>query len=81
MTKNTATVLKAAQTTFDGSCHIGPGGNCHSPADAQTHSPNSPAVKILEANPDFAMLEITCSCGKKTNVKCNYNNPTQSKNR
>lgn len=31
-----------------------------------------PQVCILENHPDFAVIEITCSCGTKTNLKCEY---------
>lgn len=31
-------------------------------------------AKIVETNPEFAVLEITCSCGTKTRVRCEYNN-------
>lgn len=31
-----------------------------------------PQVRILENHPDFAVIEITCSCGSKTNLRCEY---------
>ncbi|UCC23584.1 MAG: hypothetical protein JSW23_05895 [Planctomycetota bacterium] len=31
-----------------------------------------PQVRILENHPDFAVIEITCSCGAKTNLRCEY---------
>ncbi len=31
-----------------------------------------PQVCILENHPDFAVIEITCSCGTKTNLRCEY---------
>ncbi|MHC4748205.1 MAG: hypothetical protein ACYS18_12960, partial [Planctomycetota bacterium] len=31
-----------------------------------------PQARILESRPDFAVIEITCSCGKKTNLRCEY---------
>lgn len=38
----------------------------------KTH--NTAQAKIVETNPEFAVLEITCSCGTKTHVRCEYNN-------
>ena len=35
----------------------------------------TPQVRIVQNHPDFAVLEITCSCGLKTNVKCEYPEP------
>ncbi len=31
-----------------------------------------PQAVIVERQPEFAVVEITCSCGKKTHVKCEY---------
>lgn len=32
----------------------------------------TPQARIVENNPEFADIEITCSCGTKTYVKCEY---------
>ncbi len=34
----------------------------------------TPQVRIAESNPEFAVLEITCCCGSKINVRCEYAN-------
>ncbi len=31
-----------------------------------------PQVRIVENHPEFADIEITCSCGIKTHLKCEY---------
>ena len=36
---------------------------------------SAPQVRIVQNDPEFAVLEITCSCGLKTNVKCQYQGP------
>jgi hypothetical protein len=39
------------------------------------HSPEpSPAqrVRIIESNPAYAVIELTCSCGRTTQVRCDY---------
>lgn len=42
----------------------------------QTKGQNSvlvePQVRIVEKHSEFAVIEITCSCGTKTHVKCEY---------
>jgi len=35
---------------------------------------NTMAAKIVETKPEFAVLEITCSCGTTTHVRCEYDN-------
>jgi len=32
----------------------------------------TPQVSIVENQPEFAVIEITCSCGTKTYVRCEY---------
>jgi hypothetical protein len=32
----------------------------------------APQVRIVENHPEFADIEITCSCGIKTHLKCEY---------
>ena len=32
----------------------------------------SPDVCVLEQHPEYAVIEITCMCGRKTCVKCEY---------
>ena len=31
-----------------------------------------PQACIVENSSDFAVIEITCSCGAKTHLRCNY---------
>jgi RNA:NAD 2'-phosphotransferase (TPT1/KptA family) len=31
-----------------------------------------PRVRIVETNPDSAVIEVTCSCGKVAHVRCDY---------
>lgn len=32
----------------------------------------TPQARIAENHPEFAVIEITCCCGKKTHLKCEY---------
>lgn len=35
--------------------------------------PSAPArIRIAENHPEYALLEVTCSCGKTTLVRCDY---------
>lgn len=31
-----------------------------------------PQVRIVEKHPEFALLEVTCPCGEKTDIRCEY---------
>lgn len=32
----------------------------------------APKVRVLENHPQYAVIEVTCSCGRKMSLKCNY---------
>lgn len=48
-------------------------------AASSAQQPNAnlaqPCVIIVENHPDHAIMEITCSCGAKSYVRCEYDNP------
>ena len=31
-----------------------------------------PQVRVIENNSEFTIIEVTCSCGTKTSVKCEH---------
>ena len=42
------------------------------PQNANGASSTPPAARVVENSPDCAIVEITCSCGTKTCLKCEY---------
>jgi hypothetical protein len=43
------------------------------PQTAGSPGPSAPArIRIAENHPEYALLEVTCSCGKTTLVRCDY---------
>jgi hypothetical protein len=72
MIKATARILRADSVKVQGRLSL-------DLTDAHAHLPRAgsatsvqPQVRILENHPDFAVIEITCSCGTKTNLRCEY---------
>jgi len=47
-------------------------------ARADTRSPAAQQARILESNDEYAIIEVTCSCGAKSHVQCNYASLTKS---
>ena len=40
---------------------------------AGSHRPGTPSrVRIAQSNAEFAVLEVTCACGKVIHVRCDY---------
>ena len=33
---------------------------------------SAPQVRVLENHPQYAVIEVTCSCGTKMSLKCDY---------
>ncbi len=31
-----------------------------------------PEVLVVENHPEFAVMEVTCRCGEKTHIRCEY---------
>lgn len=34
-------------------------------------------VRIIESNSEYAIIEVTCSCGAKSHIQCNYADMTK----
>jgi hypothetical protein len=65
-------ILKSDEVEIDGMCHLGIG---HSVSSAQLNRNNNitaAKAKILDNNNEYALIELTCSCGQKTLVRCEY---------
>lgn len=45
-----------------------------SPGPQRVEDTSSPApqVHIVQSQPEFAVIEVTCSCGTKTSLRCEY---------
>ena len=81
MTTATAHVLKSDQVTIEGSFqlsqampgydpHNNPGGSV--PGTVQPHNTTPAQAVIVENHPQYAIIELTCRCGQKTYLKCQY---------
>jgi hypothetical protein len=72
MIKATARILRADTVKVQGRLSLDlTQAHAHPPA-AKSATSVQPQVRILENHPDFAVIEITCSCGTKTNLRCEY---------
>ena len=76
MVKTSGRILKSEDVVFDGQYHLGMGrvqiGRDESPGKKPASGPAQ--VRILENHPNYAVLEITCMCGEKICVRCEYAN-------
>ena len=65
-------VLKANQVRLEEPVRLSIGGMStpHHPGAAATEAPAR--IRVAESNADFAVLEVTCSCGRVIHVRCEY---------
>ena len=78
MTNSARHVLKGSEVHLAGSLQlhtsqVAPPGLAGSQPDAKPVR-----VRVAETHPDFAVLEVVCSCGKLTYVRCEYTTANNS---
>ena len=80
MVKTAGRILKSEDVKLEGSFHLDV--ELADPAPPKgKNAANAPSqVHIVEKHPDFAVLEITCHCGTKSYVRCEYNNVPSANN-
>ena len=74
MEKAAGRILKGNDVKLEGCFRLDAGQS--SPGSANQRNAGSvPAqVRITENHPEFAVIEVTCGCGAKTHIKCEYTN-------
>ena len=77
MPKTAGHILKGEDVKLEGQFHLDltQAGTSVQVPQQNRAALSAPQVRIVQNDPEFAVLEITCSCGLKTNVKCQYPGP------
>jgi hypothetical protein len=71
MTPSTNRILKSDQVEVEGKLALDLG--CAAPSGQIKNAPAGIAkVRILENQIEYAVMEVTCSCGRKTVIRCDY---------
>jgi hypothetical protein len=65
-------VLKSDEVEIDGRCHLDIGRSASSAQLGKNNNSVAVKAKILDNNNEYALIELICSCGKKTLVRCEY---------
>ena len=78
MPKLAGRILKANDIKLEGQFHLDV-----EQTRAELQKDNSailstPQVRITETQSDYAVIEVTCCCGSKTYVRCDYANSSAS---
>ena len=72
MKRTAGRILKSNDVKLEGQFHLDVE---HAGSDLpkqQIAASSAPQVRILENHPQYAVIEVTCSCGTKMSLKCEY---------
>ncbi|MFA5424026.1 MAG: hypothetical protein WC374_09245 [Phycisphaerae bacterium] len=65
-------ILKSSDFEMAGKVQL-PGFAANGSPSMKTAAVSSPAqAAVVENNSEFALIEVTCPCGQKTVIKCEY---------
>ena len=74
MMETSRRILKKDDVELDGryQLDLGPGkSEANGPVSVNTVA-SEPQARIIENQPEYAVIEVTCSCGMKVCLKCEY---------
>jgi hypothetical protein len=78
-------VLKHHRVQVSGSVCLSPVGGAartgSPPRAGASRAPMPQQARVVESNSEYAIIEVTCSCGSKTHVQCNYAHLTEGSQR
>ena len=76
MEKAAGRILKAEAVKLQGHsrCDVG-GASPQQSVSADKPVSAAPQVRIVENTAEYAIVEMTCRCGVKTQVRCEYGQP------
>ena len=72
MGKTTGHILKSDEVKLEGQFQLEIGQTMQNSENEKKITSVTPQVRIVENHPEFAVMEITCCCGTKTHIKCEY---------
>ena len=65
-------ILKAGDIKLEGQFHLDVAQPGPRPQKDKSAVLSTPQVRIMEKHPEFAVIEVTCCCGSKTYLRCDY---------
>ena len=74
MIETSGRIIKGDLVELEGRYHLGLAQHEVEECEpAQTTAVSSaPQARVVENHPDHAVIEVTCSCGAKVSLKCEY---------
>lgn len=72
MLKTTRRILKANEVAFRDPFHLDLDPTVLPAGPEAPSAAAAPRVRIAQNHPQYAVIEVTCSCGKTTYIRCEY---------
>ncbi|MCL5282332.1 MAG: hypothetical protein M1376_20795 [Planctomycetes bacterium] len=72
MLKTTRRILKANEVAFRDPLHLDLDPVVSTAGTEAPATTAGPSVRIAQNHPQYAIIEITCPCGKTTYLRCEY---------
>ena len=72
MEKAAGHILKSDNVKLEGRFRLDIDQNAPNSSHKRNVTLASAQVHIVENNPEFAVMEVTCGCGTKTRIRCEY---------
>ena len=65
-------ILKESDVKLEGKFHLDAGQTMPKSANKTNIRPSEPQVRIVENQREYVIMELTCRCGTKTHIRCEY---------
>ncbi len=74
MSKTTKRILKSDDVKLEGQFHLdlAPAGSAKNRPKQTSAASAAPQARVVENHPEFAVIEVICSCGTGTYLRCEY---------
>ncbi len=72
MPQSTRRILKADDIELEGQFHLDISQSGPTPQNNNNTALSEPKAHIVEKQSEFVVIEVTCSCGIKTYLRCEY---------
>jgi len=76
MTRTAGRILKSNDVKLEGQFHLDVANAGLDLTKQKIAASSAPKVRILENHPEYAVIEVTCSCGTTMSLKCEYDGDT-----
>ena len=74
-------ILKSSEVEIDGRCNLNIGRSVSPAQPGKGNASTAAKAKILDNNNEYTLIELTCSCGQKTLVRCEYGDVAAGQNK